>query len=207
VQQGRTTWSAAVRQGAGTGAARSFEALLALRRLLLAERHRWALWAPVLMGLGVLLYMAPPDDPPGGWTGIALLVLAATALAALRALYARQTALATLACLLAALPAGYLIAVWRTAQVDTISLARPLTLEVAGRIIAVEGRARGHRLTLDQVAVLDRELAAVPQRIRIGVAKGAELLAAGDRIRVRARLEAPQPPALPGSYDWARPSS
>ena len=202
MQQGRTTWSAAVRQGAGAGAIRAV--LAALRQLLLAERHRWALWAPVLMGLGVLLYMVPPDDPPSGWTGIALLVLAAATIAALRALYARQTAVATLTCLLAALPAGYLVAVWRTAQVDTISLARPLTLEVEGRVVAIEGRARGHRLTLDQVAVLDRQLATVPQRIRIGVAKGAELLAAGDRIRVRARLEAPQPPALPGSYDWAR---
>lgn len=201
MQHGRIVWPGAIRWRA-VGALPAPVAVL--RRLLLDERHRWALWTPVLTGGGVLLYMMPAAEPPGLFASIALFATALALALSVRALLAGRAALATLAVLAASLPAGYLTIAARTALVDTISLTRPATLQVEGRIVAVEGRAKGHRLTLDRIRVPGRTLDAVPQKIRIGVAKGADHLAPGDLIRVRARMEAPQPPALPGDYDWAR---
>ena len=156
------------------------------------------------MGGGVLLYMTPASEPPPALASLALFAVAACLALAARAALASRHALATLAILAAALPAGYLAAWWHTATVVTVSLPRAATLEVEGRVAAIEGRAKGHRLTLDHIQVPGRDSQAVPQKIRIGVARGAEALAIGDRIHVRARLEAPEPPALPGDYDWAR---
>jgi competence protein ComEC len=175
-----------------------------LRDLLLAERHRWALWTPVLMGGGVLLYLSPATEPAPFLATLALATVLAGLGCAVLALLADRAALATLCILLAALPAGYLVAAWRTAAVTTVSLSRPASLDIEGRVVMVEGRERGHRLTLDSIAVRDRELDQVPGRVRIGVAKGADQIQPGDRILVRARLEAPQPPSLLGEYDWAR---
>ncbi|WP_051329446.1 ComEC/Rec2 family competence protein [Geminicoccus roseus] len=205
MQHGRTTWPGAGRWSAGsTALAAATNALPRLRRLLLAERHRWALWVPVLMGGGVLLYMVPAEEPSTRLAELALFATAAGLSLAVLAVLAGRRTRATLAILLVALPAGYLAAAWRTASVETVTLARPATLELEARILAVEGRARGHRLTLDRILVLGGARQPVPQTVRIGVAKGAGFLAPGDRIRIRARLEAPQPPALPGGYDWAR---
>lgn len=203
MQHGRTAWAAAARWSAGLRLLRSARLPAILLDRLLAERPRWMLWAPVLMGAGVLLYLLPASEPPPVLASFALFGVAAALAVAVRAVLAGATALATLAILAASLPAGYLTAAWRTALVDTVTLTRPATLKFEGRIVAAEGRARGHRLTLDKITP-ERALDAVPGRVRIGVAKGAEHLAPGDWIRVRARLEAPQPPALAGDYDWAR---
>ena len=204
MQHGATTWAEAGRWTSGIALNGPVRSMLALRQVLLAERQRWALWSPVLMAVGVLLYMSPVREPPAAFASLALFVVAAAlAFATRTTIHSRRTA-TTLAILLTALPAGYLAAAWRTASVETISLPHGASLQIEGRIVAIEGRAKGHRLTLDRVRASGRRPEEIPQKVRIGVAKGAEHLGIGDWIGVRARLEAPEPPALPGDYDWAR---
>jgi competence protein ComEC len=44
----------------GTGVKESFASLPAL---FAAERDRWALWSPVLIGAGIAVYFAMPAEP------------------------------------------------------------------------------------------------------------------------------------------------
>jgi len=64
----------------------------ALAARFLAERERWALWFPVLMGLGIGIYFWLPREPPF-WIGASALGCAALALgiaASLNRPYTRQ---------------------------------------------------------------------------------------------------------------------
>ncbi|MBF0306034.1 MAG: hypothetical protein HQL41_10360, partial [Alphaproteobacteria bacterium] len=45
-----------------------------LAALFLAERDRWALWLPVLCGMGVGLHFASAIEPPP-WSGVAALLV------------------------------------------------------------------------------------------------------------------------------------
>jgi competence protein ComEC len=83
-------------------------------------------------------------------------------------------------------------------------LLREATYDVTGRVAALEPRGRGVRLTLDQLTLSRVPPQATPRLVRLTLARGGDELAPGDRIRLRARLQPPQPPALPGGFDYAR---
>ena len=186
------------------GSAEAGRTLRAFWTLLLAERDRWVLWLPVLLSLGILAYFLPVEEPAAVLAPIAAVAALTATLAASAAVITERTALATILLLLGALPAGYAVSAWRTGAITTVTLARPGTYEVTGRVTMVEGRTRGHRLTLDRIALPDGARSAAPSTVRVGVARGGDDIVPGDVIRVKARLDAPAPPALPGIYDWSR---
>ena len=173
----------------------------ALAAILSAERQRWPLWLPVLMGAGVAAYFAWPGAPAGWPSGPAGLVLAA--LLAAFALRRRGAAMALL--IPALLLAGVAAAGVRTAAVAEPVLARkhgPAT--VIGRVSQVEPRATGVRAVLEDPQVADLEPAATPRRLRLVVRAPGEVVVPGAIIRVRAVLMPPPRPAAPGAYDFGR---
>jgi competence protein ComEC len=216
--------------GAGAwrfGAGRNVPAGTAAERLLAAivtqledEQDRWFLWLPVLFGAGIALYFALPTEP---LTLVALM----PALAALALHLARPRnglgRLATAALL--AVTLGVAAAKLRTELVRApVFQSQPLgpgqgaaqgpaqspaqsrrPLDVYGHVELIEPRAgKGQRLTVRVTALERHEPHAWPARVRIVTRTESAGLQPGDAVRIRATLNAPPGPSLPGDYDFAR---
>lgn len=183
---------------AGTGRPRTWRRIAAW---LEADRARWVLWLPVAFGVGIASYFALPVEPPG-W--IATGVIASTVAAAV--LFRRKTGVLIVAALCGALGAGAGMAQLRTLWVAAPVIAKRTFVDaLSGRVVAVERRTDGVRLTLDRLQVDTRDNAGAPARVRIKHAiKQATLPRTGDRVRTRAVLLPPPEPATPGGYDFQR---
>lgn len=171
----------------------------------LAERERWALWLPVVLGMGIGAYFALPAEP-APW--IAPVVLAA-ACGSLLFTRGRQRpflrAWGLIGLVLVFLALGFGIAQLRTQSLAAPILERSLgPTEVRGRIVTVEPRERGERLVLETPEIRGLPAVKTPARIRVTLATGAEGLYPGDWVRGRAKLGPPPEPAAPGAYDFAR---
>ena len=164
----------------------------------LAERERWPLWAPVLIGCGIAAYFALRNEPPA-WTGFAATTAAGGALWLGRA----RNNVALLALALALAAAGFSAAQFRTYLVSAPVLERPLTAAVSGRVRYLEAFANGPRVLLDTVSLRNLPAARTPEYVRIRL-RAADLPAVGSRITVFARLLPPGAPASPGAYDFQR---
>jgi competence protein ComEC len=79
------------------------------------------------------------------------------------------------------------------------------TLDVYGRLELIEPRAaRGQRLTIRVTALEKQEGHAWPARVRVVTRAVNAALKPGDAVRLRATLNPPPGPSLPGDYDFAR---
>jgi competence protein ComEC len=83
------------------------------------------------------------------------------------------------------------------------SQTRPL--DVYGHLELIEPRAgKGQRLTIRVTALEKHEAHARPVRVRVVTRAENKALKPGDAVRLRATLNAPPGPSLPGDYDFAR---
>lgn len=170
----------------------------------LAERDRWMLWTPVLLGLGIALYFALPAEP-APWTGALALAGVVAATAAIGRLWRSQRR----PVVLAGIAVGMIVAGFTAAQVRTLAVAAPVLsqrvgpIAVTGRVAAVDTFADGIRVTLaETTAARGRER--LPPRVRIRLRGDQPPIGPGDRIRVSAMLSPPSPPAVPGAFDFQR---
>lgn len=165
-----------------------------------AERRRRdrALWAPVLLGAGALVYLLLTAEPPG-WAGW----VAGAGAIALMCLAVRAGAAVTAAGLLLT---GFALAMFRAETAGTPVLQEATrNVEVTGRAVETIGHPDGRpRLLMDVVAIEGIAPEATPRRIRIAMRKADERLAPGTAIAVRARLTPLPLPVAPGAYDFAR---
>src|SRR3546814_7743694 len=125
--------------GAGTGWLQRFDRAVstcgaALLDNFVAERTRWPLWSPVLLGCGIGSYFALSTEPPG-WLGAATLGIAVVI-----ALLGRHSPPVLLLGLAAALAAGgFSTAQWRSAQVAAPMLEKRFgPADVAGQVRSEE---------------------------------------------------------------------
>lgn len=199
---GRGLYWQILRQRAAAGLAagwrdlRQFDAAATL----LAERDRWFLWLPALLGGGVAVYFLLPVEPK-------LLPLrlgmASAALALL--LFGRLPLFRWPLILLLALMSGLWLGAERTASVAAPVLTRPSgAVWIEARVLEVEPRDTGHRLLLDDLRFGGLQEAETPKRIRITLPRDGEVMWPGERLRVRAMLLPPPEPAMPGAFDFAR---
>ncbi len=164
------------------------------------ERERWALWLPVILGVGIGIYFVLPAEP-APWTGALALIVASVALIATR----KSPALGLLNLSVLFLLLGFGLAQWRSLSVQAPILERSIgPVEVSGRLLAVEPRTRGERIILEKLNIARLSDVQTPERIRITLAGGAEGLYPGDWVRGRAKLNPPPEPVAPGAYDFAR---
>ena len=182
---------------AGAGA---FAGILAERvvSVFAAERERWLLWVPVFFGGGIAVYFALAEEPPL-WSGsMALAVLACGCL-----LCRQRTGILLVLLAATALAAGFTLTQWRSHVLAAPVLIRdmgPVMLE--GRVIAVETRDYGYRITMAPSHGLGRKDVRL-ERVRI-VVRGQAHPRPGDTVRVRAMLMPPSEPQVPGGFDFAR---
>jgi competence protein ComEC len=184
----------------GQGAARRSTTFVleAIESWLEREREQVALWAPAMLGAGIIAWFALPDRRSwAAWLGAcaawALLAMALPEGRRLRRICVASGLLAGAGCLL----------VWgKAVAFGEPPLARPVFAAFSGRVVdsapvAAQGMVR---LTL---APADR--ADLPRRVRVNVAEKdlPEGVGAGAVVRMRARLMPPAPPAVPGAYDFA----
>lgn len=168
------------------------------------ERRQWILWLPVALGTGVALFFALPGapGPAFGWTAVALALALAT-LARRRPL-APVTPGEALLLALAAVLAGLVLAQLRLAEVAAPVLERPGVHGVEGRVLDLAPMPGGAKLLLGEVRLERVPPERTPRQVRVNLRGAVADLAPGDRVRLRARLQAPMPPALPGGFDYAR---
>ncbi|MGD1880054.1 MAG: ComEC/Rec2 family competence protein [Kiloniellaceae bacterium] len=175
--------------------------LARLRDTLLAERDRWPLWLPVLLGLGVAGYFGSPAEPPPWLGAAALAAIAGSIVIAAAALRASRLA----ALILLVVAVGFAAAQLRAQIVTAPVLARSWGPAVmTAEVLAGEPRERGWRLYLRPVEMPGLAPDDVPTKSRVTVAGLAAAPAPGSRLRLRAALRPPRPPAIPGAFDFAR---
>ncbi|MGD9535792.1 MAG: ComEC/Rec2 family competence protein [Alphaproteobacteria bacterium] len=178
-------------------------ALAALRDWLSAERDRWILWLPVLVGVGVLVYFSLPAEPPY-WPGFAAAGGLLFAALVLRRRHFLALALAGLG--LVAL--GFGVACLRTGMVAAPVLeARIGPTRVVGTVLEADAVARDQKLVLGDLDIAGLPANAAPERVRVTVrsppADGGEIKA-GARVELRAVLSPPPEPTSPGAWDFGR---
>lgn len=169
----------------------------------LAEREQWALWLPVVLGLGILGYFALPAEP-SWWIGIAW---TAAGVATVRLLGPRALGWAIAGWIIAASGLGFAAAQARTAWVATPLLAERMgPVEVQGRVGDRETRADGsQRIVLGEVRIQGLSPGATPRQVRLSLnRKHAEEVAIGARVALRAVLLPASPPLAPGAFDFQR---
>lgn len=171
-----------------------------LGSLFEAERERWLIWTPVLLGLGVASYFMLPREPR---LSSGLLLFGATVALAL-ALRARA-AWARFAVVLAMVAGGFLAAELRTALVAAPVLHQPVgPATVSGRVAEVELQEKSARVLLTDVSIAGLDRAATPAQVRIGLTRYSDIPKLGDRLSLKAKLFAPPAPAAPGAHDFRR---
>src|SRR5215471_1562965 len=169
---------------APVGSARSrsvFEALLSaaawVARQAAAERERWTLWFPVLIGIGIGGYFALSEEPPV-WTGI---VATAAALGFFAMLRRHRLVLGLMSLGLAA-------AELRVSLVASPMLTRELrAATVTGRICSMDLWPSGYRLILDHVAIAGIPAVETPVRLRLRASARGLTVRPGDWVRTRAQ--------------------
>jgi competence protein ComEC len=178
--------------------------LEALTGLLERERSRWLLWLPVMLGSGIAGFFALPAEPPlwAGWLagtlGVGLLALAR------RAWLAPVSAREALLIAIAAALLGAALAQARLHAVAAPVLRRAGTFTVEGRVVDLAPLPQGERVLLDEVRLEGVPAQRTPATVRASLRRAPEGLLPGERIRLRARLQPPLAPALPGAFDFAR---
>src|ERR1700722_11710580 len=164
-----------------------------------AERHRWPLWLPVMLGAGAAFYFACGFEPSpllGLCAGVLALVAGTTAFLQDRG----RMALA----LLAALALGFAGAKGREESVAAPVLGRTLVLHLTGRLLSADPAPRGVRLVVGELRSGGFADGA-PGAARILVcARDAAAFHAGDGLSLTARLMPPPGPSEPGDSDFGR---
>lgn len=163
-----------------------------------AERGRFALWLPVFVGAGVLLYFAQTAEP--AWWLPAAGAAAALALTILgwRSPVPRA---AGLALLMAAL--GVAAGQGATRRALALAVVPTRAGLIEGTVRGLEILPDGRRITLDAARIAADPPLARTIRLRLRANDPATPLA-GDTVRVRALLRPPAPPAFPGARDPQR---
>jgi competence protein ComEC len=166
--------------------------------------HRWFLWIPAAFGTGIAFYFALTVEP-ALWTGLGTCALATGIAWAMAKSPAGRRPLAAFMALIAIGAAGFAAAQWRTLAVDAPVLKKRIgPVRVAGRIDILEAFENGYRATLalPRISALAPHL--TPERIRVRLRGDQPAMLPGDWIEVRAFLNPPSPPALPGGFDFQR---
>ena len=180
-----------------------FKVFVWLYLSLMADRERWPLWLPVLLGCGIGLYFALPLEPPlwMGWSVFAILGLLAWTLRD----RSSAKAMAVLAIAFVALGVG--LSGVRTWWVAAPVIQKEMTaVSVEGQVLSIEARPKGLRVTLGKLQIHRLNPDATPKKVRVTLSAQQPDFGPGDWIKMRASLSPPSPPAAPGAFDFQRQS-
>lgn len=170
--------------------------------ILGAAEGRLFIWLPVMLGAGICLWFALPDEP-----GVLAYGLAAAALlAGLGIGWAGPSGRWLTGLGVALVATGFLLAGARAHQVAAPVLGFRYYGPIEGRVVAIDRSARDRmRLTLDGVVLRDMASASTPARVRLALMDDrAPLPPLGTRVMLTGHLGPPPGPSAPGAYDFRR---
>lgn len=159
-------------------------------------------WIAVLVGCGIGAWFSVTEEPGVGSYSLAVLVLIAGLVLAMKSELARPLGLAT-----AALAAGWIAAGIRAHSLDAPMLAFRYYGPVEGRIVEIDrSQSDALRLTLDQVVLQDVPPGRTPLRVRVSLQGDQTWLQPrpGQVVILTANLAAPEGPVEPGAFDFRR---
>jgi competence protein ComEC len=175
--------------------------------LLAAERERLVLWLPVVLAIGVAGYFSLKAEPPA-WSGAAVVAAGLMIGLATPAAPAHvRSWLGGTALVVALLGIGFAAAQARTAIVAAPMLQQRLgPVVVRGEVAEVERLPEGLRLVIDRPRLAGPGLPVDERygRVRIRLRGDTPPIRPGVRVRLRAVLTPPPPPAAPGAFDFQR---
>ncbi|NWH08928.1 MAG: ComEC family competence protein [Alphaproteobacteria bacterium] len=164
-----------------------------------AERDRHPLWLVVALGAGIGLYFALAEEP-ALWTGPAVLMGLVVAFS----LWQGHGA-AWLLAVPITMALGFSAASLRTHLIDAPILDAPLgRTVVTGTIAGMAGGETAERILIAPEAIANHPDRPLPRLVRITLRGEAGTLWPGQRVRIKASLEAPRGPVAPGAFDFAR---
>jgi competence protein ComEC len=165
-----------------------------------AQRGRFALWSPVLLGAGAAIYFALQAEPAleTGWIALAMGLIAGLSAIRFGALPIFGP--------VAFLASGFGLAVLNTAVIGGPVLQQQTPAgDITGRVIDAYGHEDGRpRVLLALHAVPGLTHDDMPIRARLALRKTDPRPVPGDWITVRGRLTTLPLPVAPGGYDFAR---
>ena len=169
-----------------------------------ALRRRLGLWLPVCFVIGIILYFHLKSEPD---YRLALAVTAVIWLLVLPLVWASGRQILILCVVaLAFASSGFTIASlrshWLTAPLVTEKRG---PVRLSGRVITLEQREYGTRVTMDRLWYDNRPDPAMPDRLRLSARKNMmEGVKIGDWIRVLAVVTPITAPYYPGGFDYQR---
>ncbi len=164
--------------------------------------HRWPLWLPVFLGLGIVFYFNLSFEPSLGWAfgGIFFFCLS------LWRIRLQTLRLGVLSLGLIAL--GFSAALLRTHFLHTEMLQYPLpSLLLEGRVTQVELKPTKKGALYQRIILTDLQAETpeqLPQKTRLTLKGKREHLWPGQIIRVQAKLNPIPEPSLPRGFDFRR---
>lgn len=167
---------------------------------LSAERQRFALWIPVLLGVGIGVYFVLPKEP-AWWLAPQLCISLITALYLGRNI----RGLKWLALAGVIVSVGFLASYQRTQALSAPMLHKTLySRTIEGRVAGIQVREDGLKLLLTEVSIERVKPRTTPQRITVSYKKPLPGLEVGMKVRMKAILFPPPTPVMPGAFDFAR---
>jgi len=173
---------------------------------LLEERPRWILWAPFLMGLGVVTYFSLTVEP-SLYAGLSAVLLSG----GLVLLSRRFPALRLFALILLLMCVGFASAQFRTQDIAKKSYVleyETYPTYVLGQVEEIQdlGRNKGkaRRVVLSHVKMEERAPEETPAQIRVQSYRISNDIQVGDWIKTLVKLRPPPPPVMPGGFDFQR---
>lgn len=178
-----------------------------IRDQIALQKDRAPLWLPVLLGSGIGVYFALPEEPPLV-LGLFVWVLLAAVLAAIWPYrFGRKGRKLYLALVIMLLPlTGFAAAQLRTHNAYTPMLEKkigPVTVQGMVRSIEKLPGKKGSRVVLAALEIEDLDPAKVPHFARLQLRQDAEIKV-GQKISALAELTPPSAPVYPGGYDFRR---
>jgi competence protein ComEC len=156
-------------------------------------------WLAVAYGFGIVIYFTAEHEP-SVWAG----TIAAAGCGIAAVLLRRHLIAFVIALFAFAVAAGFAVATWKTA-----SIAHPILryaasgVTVAGFVELREESQHTDRFVLRVDRIDGGRIDDRPERVRLSVKRGMAP-APGSYVEVKALLEPPLQPLMPGSYDFAR---
>jgi competence protein ComEC len=169
-----------------------------LAGFLTQQSGRFALFLPVFIGAGIMLYFQRATEPSLAWPLAALGGCVLGAIGVWRWQVARA-AFVGIACG----GAGFALACLATARAPPWAVLPHHAVVVSGKIAALDVLPQGRRITLADPSLDGETPLRRMLRIRLRDTDSAAL-GAGDIVQLRALLQAPSPPDYPGGWDTQR---
>ncbi len=167
-----------------------------------ADFHRWPLWAPVFLGIGICLYFSLPVEPPLYWLFIGFGIFFIS-LIQVRLQFLRLLILGFGFIIL-----GFSISFLRTTLLKTEMLQyplKPLIIESIVSQVELKPTKKGdfyQKLILTNLKADTPET--LPEKVRITMKGKRERLWPGQVIRLKVKLNPIPEPSLPGEFDFRR---